>query len=206
MLVIMGPHAKTRLERERRRPRGAHSTCQTPPCACVYRFKLSQVAQHSPGRAPCWRLLGMARSSAFYAAKRRAGSSSNAATFSADTVELTLIAHSIVAVCSLLVTSVTNSLLAGCASLLLGMLYQSRPARSPSAAAQRSNAEEEDASVPRWDRRSLGGLSEGEQAELGPEERAERGAGSVSPDEPFTLVRAGPARTSTAGAPPLPCA
>ena len=204
MLVIMGPHAKTRLERERRRPRGAHSTCQTP-CACVYRFKLSQVAQHSPGRAPCWRLLGMARSSAFYAAKRRAGSSSNAATFSADTVELTLIAHSIVAVCSLLVTSVTNSLLAGCASLLLGMLYQSRPARRPSAAAQR-NAEEEDASVPRWDRRSLGGLSEGEQAELGPEERAERGAGSVSPDEPFTLVRAGPARTSTAGAPPLPCA
>ena len=149
---------------------------------------------------------GMARGSAFYAAKRRASSSSNAATFSADTVELTLIAHSIVAVCSLLVTSVTNSLLAGCASLLLGMLYQSRPARRPSAAAQRSNAEEEDASVPRWDRRSLGGLSEGEQAELGPEERAERGAGSVSPDEPFTLVRAGPARTSTAGAPPLPCA
>jgi len=145
---------------------------------------------------------GMARGSAFYAAKRRASSSSNAATFSADTVELTLIAHSIVAVCSLLVTSVTNSLLAGCASLLLGMLYQSRPARSPSAAAQRSNAEEEDASVPRWDRRSLGGLSEGEQAEP----RAERGAGSVSPDEPFTLVRAGPARTSTAGAPPLPCA
>ena len=149
---------------------------------------------------------GMARGSAFYAAKRRAGSSSNAATFSADTVELTLVAHSIVAVCSLLVTSVTNSLLAGCASLLLGMLYQSRPARRPSAAAQRSNAEEEDASVPRWDRRSLGGLSEGEQAELGPEERAERGAGSVSPDEPFTLMRAGPARTSTAGAPPLPCA
>ena len=143
----------------------------------------------------------MARGSAFYAAKRRASSSSNAATFSADTVELTLIAHSIVAVCSLLVTSVTNSLLAGCASLLLGMLYQSRPARRPSAA-QRSNAEEEDASVPRWDRRSLGGLSEGKQAELGPE----RGAGSVSPDEPFTLVRAGPARTSTAGAPPLPCA
>ncbi len=128
----------------------------------------------------------MARGSAFYAAKRRASSSSNAATFSADTVELTLIAHSIVAVCSLLVTSVTNSLLAGCASLLLGMLYQSRPARRPSAAAQRSNAEEEDASVPRWDRRSLGGLSEGKQAELGPE----RGAGSVSPDEPFTLVRA----------------
>lgn len=144
----------------------------------------------------------MARGSAFYAAKRRASSSSNAATFSADTVELTLIAHSIVAVCSLLVTSVTNSLLAGCASLLLGMLYQSRPARRPSAAAQRSNAEEEDASVPRWDRRSLGGLSEGEQAEP----RAERGVGSVSPDEPFTLVRAGPARTSTAGAPPLPCA
>ena len=143
----------------------------------------------------------MARGSAFYAAKRRASSSSNAATFSADTVELTLIAHSIVAVCSLLVTSVTNSLLAGCASLLLGMLYQSRPARRPSAAAQRSNAEEEDASVPRWDRRSLGGLSEGEA-----EPRAERGAGSVSPDEPFTLVRAGPARTSTAGAPPLPCA
>ena len=139
----------------------------------------------------------MARGSAFYAAKRRASSSSNAATFSADAVELTLIAHSIVAVCSLLVTSVTNSLLAGCASLLLGMLYQSRPA-----AAQRSNAEEQDASVPRWDRRSLGGLSEGEQAEP----RAERGAGSVSPDEPFTLVRAGPARTSTAGAPPLPCA
>ena len=146
----------------------------------------------------------MARGSAFYAAKRRASSSSNAATFSANTVELTLIAHSIVAVCSLLVTSVTNSLLAGCASLLLGMLYQSRPARRPSAA-QRSNAEEEDASVPRWDRRSLGGLSEGEQAELGTEQRAERGAGSVSPDEPFTLVRAGPARTSTAGAPPLPC-
>ena len=116
---------------------------------------------------------GMARGSAFYAAKRRAGSSSNAATFSADTVELTLVAHSIVAVCSLLVTSVTNSLLAGCASLLLGMLYQSRPARRPSAAAQRSSAEEEDASVPRWDRRSLGGLSEGEQAELGrSEERA----------------------------------
>jgi len=170
---------------------------------------------------------GMARGSAFYAAKRRASSSSNAATFSAntnaatfsaDTVELTLIAHSIVAVCSLLVTSVTNSLLAGSASLLLGMLYQSRPARRPSAAAQRSNAEEEDASVPRWDRRSLGGLSEGEQAEMGTEgehaelgmeqaeQRAERGAGSVSPGEPFALVRAGPARASTAGAPHLPCA
>ena len=194
----MGPHTKTSLERERRRPRGAHSTCQTPPCACVYRFKLDHAFM---GRAPCWRLRHGA-GSAFYAAKRRASSSSNAATFSADTVELTLIAHSIVAVCSLLVTSVTNSLLAGCASLLLGMLYQSRPARSPSAAAQRSNAEEEDASVPRWDRRSLGGLSEGEQAEP----RAERGVGSVSPDEPFTLVRAGAARTSTAGAPPLPCA
>ena len=134
------------------------------------------------------------------AAKRRASSSSNAATFSADTMELTLIAHSIIAVCSLLVTSVTNSLLAGCVSLLLGMLYESRPARRPSAPAQRSHGEEEDASVPRWDRRSLGGLSEGEQDELGPQQHAERGAGSVS------LVRAGPARTSTAGAPPLPCA
>ena len=219
MLMIMGPHTKTRLEREGRRPRGAHSTCQTP-CACVYRYKLSQVAQPCLGQSAVLAGFGMARGSAFYSAKRRASSSSNAATFSADTVELTLIAHSIVAVCSLLVTSVTNSLLAGCASLLLGMLYQSRPARRPSAAAQRSNAEEEDASVPRWDRRSLGGLSEceqaelgtelgglseGEQAELGTEQRAERGAGSVSPDEPFTLVRAGPARTSTAGAPPLPC-
>ena len=153
MLMIMGPHTKTRLERERRRPRGAHSTCQTPPCACVYRFKLSQVAQPCFGQSAVLAGFGMARGSAFYAAKRRASSSSNAATFSADTVELTLIAHSIVAVCSLLVTSVTNSLLAGCASLLLGMLYQSRPARRPSAAAQRSNAEEEDASVPRWDRR-----------------------------------------------------
>ena len=145
---------------------------------------------------------GMA-GSPFHVTKRRADSSSNAATVSANTV--TLIAHSIVAVCSVLVTSVTNSLLAGCTSLLLGMLYQSRAARRSSAAAQRSNAEEDDAPVPRWDRRSLGGLSEREQAELRPEQHAERGAGSVSPDEPFTLVRAGPARTSTAGAPPLPC-
>ena len=164
----------------------------TAVCVCIPAYTRSNLpwAERRVGG------FGMARGSAFYAAKRRASSSSNAATFSADAVELTLIAHSIVAVCSLLVTSVTNSLLAGCASLLLGMLYR------PSAAAQRSNAEEQDASVPRWDRRSLGGLSEGEQAEP----RAERGAGSVSPDEPFTLVRAGPARTSTAGAPPLPCA
>ena len=150
----------------------------------------------------------MGRASAFYVQKHRASSSSNAATFAANTVELTpipLIAHSIVAVCSLLVMSATNSLLAGCTSLLLGVLYQSRPARRSSAAAQLSNAEAEGASVPRWDRRSLGGSSEGEQAELQPEQHAERGAGSVSPDEPFTLVRAGPARASTAGAPPSPC-
>ena len=117
----------------------------------------------------------MGRASAFYVQKRRASSPSNAPTFAANTVassalldieaSIPLIAHSIVAVCSLLVMAMTNSLLAGCTSLLLGVLYQCRPARLSSAAASLSNAEADGASVPRWDRRSLGGFPEREQAE-----------------------------------------
>ena len=151
----------------------------------------------------------MGRASAFYVQKRRASSPSNAPTFAANTVassalldieaSIPLIAHSIVAVCSLLVMAMTNSLLAGCTSLLLGVLYQCRPARLSSAAASLSNAEADGASVPRWDRRSLGGSPEREQAELQPEQHAERGEGSASSDE--SLVP-GPARASTAGAPP----
>ena len=199
MLVIMGPHTR-RDSSESADGREAHTVLVRR------RVRVYTGISSVKTRSLVFGQGAVLAASAWRAAQRSMPRSVELAAHqmrppTANTVELTLIAHSIVAVCSLLVTSVTNSLLAGCASLLLGMLYQSRPARRPSAAAQR-NAEEEDASVPRWDRRSLGGLSEGKQAELGPE----RGAGSVSPDEPFTLVRAGPARTSTAGAPPLPCA
>ena len=147
----------------------------------------------------------MGRASAFYVQKRRASSPSTAATSIASSVLLDmeaaipLIIHSLVALSSLLVMSLTNSLLAGCTSLLLGVVYQCQQARGPSAAAHLSNVEADGASVPRWDRRSLGGSSsEDEQAELQPEQHAERGEGLVSPDESFTLVRAGPARASTA--------
>ena len=148
----------------------------------------------------------MARASAFYARTRRTSSPPRAASFAAVTVapihrgDLTpipLMAHGIVAMCGLLVMSVTDSLLAGCTSLLLGVLYQCRPARRLSPDAEPRHAEAGGASVPRFDRRSLGS-SEGEPQ---PEQHEE---GSVLPNTVYALARAGPARASTAGAPPSP--